>query len=137
MAEVWLAERADGAFERELALKLPRLTRLRRDLAARFRHERDILARLEHPNIARFYDAGVSSDGSSAHDIGPEPYPRMYLIMLTNTALADYALGYFDESLRLYDRALGFTQKVQSARDEAYCLYGIGVNAHAIGSAPG
>jgi tetratricopeptide (TPR) repeat protein len=63
----------------------------------------------------------------------------MYLIMLTNTALADYALGYFDESLRLYDRALGFTQKVQSARDEAYCLYGIGVNyyAHAIGSAPG
>jgi serine/threonine-protein kinase len=63
MAEVWLAERADGAFERELALKLPRLTCLRRDLAARFRHERDILARLEHPHIARFYDAGVSSDG--------------------------------------------------------------------------
>jgi eukaryotic-like serine/threonine-protein kinase len=63
MADVWLAERADGAFEREIALKLPRLSRLRRDLAARFAHERDILARLEHPHIARFYDAGVTTDG--------------------------------------------------------------------------
>ena len=63
MADVWLAERADGAFERDVALKLPHLSRLRRDLAARFAHERDILARLEHPHIARFYDAGVSDDG--------------------------------------------------------------------------
>lgn len=63
MAEVWLAERADGAFKREVALKLPRLSRLRRDLAARFDQERDILARLEHPHIARFYDAGITVDG--------------------------------------------------------------------------
>jgi len=63
MADLWLAERADGAFERDVALKLPRLTRLRRDLAERFAHERDILARLEHPYIARFYDAGVTDDG--------------------------------------------------------------------------
>ena len=63
MADVWLAERADGAFEREVALKLPHLSRLRRDLAARFARERDILARLEHPHIARFYDAGVTTDG--------------------------------------------------------------------------
>ena len=42
MAEVWLAERADGAFNREVALKLPRITRLRRDLAARFGQERDL-----------------------------------------------------------------------------------------------
>ena len=63
MADVWLAERADGAFEREVALKLPHITRLRRDLAARFARERDILARLEHPHIARFYDAGVTEDG--------------------------------------------------------------------------
>ena len=35
----------------------------RRDLAARFAHERDILARLEHPHIARFYDAGVTDEG--------------------------------------------------------------------------
>ena len=63
MADVWLAERADGAFARDVALKLPLITRLRRDLAQRFARERDILARLEHPSIARLYDAGVSPDG--------------------------------------------------------------------------
>jgi serine/threonine protein kinase len=62
MADVWLAERADGAFTREVALKLPLLSRLRRDLAPRFARERDILARLEHPHIARLYDAGVTAD---------------------------------------------------------------------------
>jgi serine/threonine protein kinase/tetratricopeptide (TPR) repeat protein len=63
MAEVWLAQRADGAFKREVALKLPMLSRQRCDLAQRFAHERDILAGLEHVNIARFYDAGVTPDG--------------------------------------------------------------------------
>ena len=63
MADVWLAERADGAFTRDVALKLPMTSRLRRDLAERFARERDILARLEHPHIARLYDAGVSEDG--------------------------------------------------------------------------
>jgi eukaryotic-like serine/threonine-protein kinase len=63
MAEVWLARRADGAFKRDVALKLPLLLGLRQDLASRFARERDILAALEHPNIARLYDAGVSSEG--------------------------------------------------------------------------
>src|SRR6266404_6447043 len=63
MAEVWLARRADGAFKREVALKLPKLTHLRADLEQRFARERDILASLEHPNIARLYDAGVTADG--------------------------------------------------------------------------
>jgi serine/threonine protein kinase/Tfp pilus assembly protein PilF len=63
MAQVWLARRADGAFKRELALKLPMPTRLRADLEQRFARERDILASLEHPHIARFYDAGVDSGG--------------------------------------------------------------------------
>jgi serine/threonine protein kinase len=62
MAEVWLAQRADGAFKRQVALKLPMLSRLRKDLASRFARERDILAALEHPNIARMYDAGVSAE---------------------------------------------------------------------------
>jgi eukaryotic-like serine/threonine-protein kinase len=63
MAEVWLAQRADGAFKRNVALKLPVLARLREDLAQRFARERDILAALEHPNIARLYDAGISPGG--------------------------------------------------------------------------
>jgi len=63
MAEVWLARRADGAFKRDVALKLPLLTRRRQDLEQRFAHERDILASLEHPHIARFYDAGIDTEG--------------------------------------------------------------------------
>jgi eukaryotic-like serine/threonine-protein kinase len=63
MAEVWLARRADGAFKREVALKLPTLTHPRADLAQRFVRERDILASLEHPHIARFYDAGIDPSG--------------------------------------------------------------------------
>src|SRR6266478_3580800 len=63
MAEVWLALRADGAFKREVALKLPMLSGLRPDLASRFARERNILAGLEHPNIARLYDAGVTQEG--------------------------------------------------------------------------
>ena len=66
-------------------------------------------------------------------DIGPQPYPGIFLAAITNTALADYALGHFDDSLRLYDRALAFAEMVQSRRDEAYCLYGIGVNYYALG----
>jgi len=60
MGEVWLARRDDGALRRDVALKLPLLDPKRRDVAMRFARERDILARLEHPNIARLYDAGVS-----------------------------------------------------------------------------
>jgi len=63
MAEVWLAQRADGAFKRRVALKLPALAPSRRDLGQRFARERDILASLEHPNIARLYDAGVDPAG--------------------------------------------------------------------------
>jgi serine/threonine protein kinase/tetratricopeptide (TPR) repeat protein len=63
MAEVWLARRADGAFKRETALKLPTLSRVRADLSQRFARECDILASLEHPHIARLYDAGVDSNG--------------------------------------------------------------------------
>jgi serine/threonine protein kinase/Flp pilus assembly protein TadD len=61
MAEVWLARRADGAIKREEALKIPKLAR--EDLALRFARERDILASLEHPNIARLYDVGSDAQG--------------------------------------------------------------------------
>lgn len=62
MGSVWLAERADGAFKRSVALKLPHVTWIG-GLAERMARERDILATLEHPNIARLYDAGVDELG--------------------------------------------------------------------------
>ncbi len=78
------------------------------------------------PEAQRWFERALT-------DIGPEPFPSIFLASITNTALADYALGHFDESLRLYDRALGFARRAQSERDEAYCLYGIGVNYYALG----
>jgi serine/threonine-protein kinase len=63
MAEVWLARRADGAFRREVALKLPRQMQQRDQLAQRFALECDILASLEHALIARLYDAGIADNG--------------------------------------------------------------------------
>ncbi len=62
MATVWLAERADGTLQRQVALKLPRMG-WARGLAERMARERDILAGLEHPHIARLYDAGVTDEG--------------------------------------------------------------------------
>jgi serine/threonine-protein kinase len=56
MAEVWLAERAAGDYERQVALKLTHAG----GAALRFGRERDVMAGLTHPGIARFYDAGVS-----------------------------------------------------------------------------
>jgi eukaryotic-like serine/threonine-protein kinase len=58
MGSVWLAERADGNFERQIAVKLPRLAWME-GLGARMARERRIGALLEHPNIARMYDAGI------------------------------------------------------------------------------
>ena len=63
MGAVYLAERADGAFERTVALKLVHGGFDSAEIVRRFREERRILAAFEHPNIARLYDAGVASDG--------------------------------------------------------------------------
>lgn len=62
MATVWLAERADGVLQRQVALKLPRAS-WGHDLPERMAREREILGALEHPHIARLYDAGVTAAG--------------------------------------------------------------------------
>ena len=63
MGTVWLAERTDGMIRRAVALKLPRGAWPRAELIERMARERDILAALNHPHIARLYDAGVTSGG--------------------------------------------------------------------------
>ncbi len=63
MGAVWLAERTDMLQKRHVALKLPRLLTGRAALAERLAREREILAALNHPNIARLYDAGLTADG--------------------------------------------------------------------------
>ena len=61
MGEVWLAERSDGEFEQRVAIK--QVAYPTPGLLQRFRQERQILAHLEHPNIARLIDGGVDEAG--------------------------------------------------------------------------
>jgi serine/threonine-protein kinase len=63
MGIVYLAERADGQFRRHVAVKLLRVTHDAETLRRRFLAERQILATLNHPNIAQLLDGGVSDDG--------------------------------------------------------------------------
>jgi serine/threonine-protein kinase len=63
MGAVWLAERSDGILNRPVALKLPHIASHRANLVERMAREREILASLTHPHIARLYDAGVTAEG--------------------------------------------------------------------------
>jgi len=63
MGAVYLAERADEAFEKRVALKVIRRSAGAAEIVRRFRAERQILARLEHPHIARLLDGGTTEDG--------------------------------------------------------------------------
>jgi len=64
MGVVLLARRADSGFEQLVAVKLARASFQSDFFARRFLEERQILARLEHPNIARLLDGGVTDDGT-------------------------------------------------------------------------
>jgi WD40 repeat protein/TPR repeat protein len=79
MSSVWLAERVDGLFTRQVALKLvnPILGPL---LTERFGREREILGSLSHPHIARLFDAGIAEDGQ----------PYLALEYVSGTPLTQY-----------------------------------------------
>jgi len=96
MGEVFLVERADGAYEQRAALKLLKRGLDSDELYQRFLRERQILARLVHPGIARLLDGGVASDGrpffvleyvegrpiaehADAADLGVEERLRLFL----------------------------------------------------------
>jgi serine/threonine-protein kinase len=63
MGAVYRAERVDGEFDQEVALKLLHRDMDTPELRARFLAERQLLAGLEHPNIARLVDGGVTEEG--------------------------------------------------------------------------
>lgn len=65
MGDVWLGERADGRFERAVAVKFLRPTLLAGLAAGRFEEETRILSQLDHPGIARLLDAGVTPAGEA------------------------------------------------------------------------
>lgn len=72
MGIVYRAERADGEFVQVVALKLVRRGFDGDDTTVRFRRERQILAQLDHPSIARLLDGGLHADG--------RPYFAMELV---------------------------------------------------------
>ncbi len=63
MGVVYLAVRDDGAFRKNVAIKLLRGDAVTREFIERFRNERQVLANFDHPNIARILDGGDTADG--------------------------------------------------------------------------
>jgi len=64
MGTVYLAERADGQFQKQVAVKMVRPDMDTEFILARFRRERQVLGRLDHPNIGRLLDGGTATNGT-------------------------------------------------------------------------
>ena len=95
MGAVFLAERSDGEYEQKVALKIIRQTVADRESENRFRRERQILAALNHPNIARLLDGGVSAAGE----------PFLVMEYIAGKPLTEYAAAKhlsIAERLRLF-----------------------------------
>jgi eukaryotic-like serine/threonine-protein kinase len=95
MGVVYLAERADGQFQRRVAIKLVGTTDADDPVHQRFLAERQILAGLDHPNIARLLDGGITEDG--------RPYLALeYVEGLPITTYCDRHRLSIEERLRLF-----------------------------------
>ncbi|MGH9747665.1 MAG: protein kinase domain-containing protein [Candidatus Acidiferrales bacterium] len=95
MGAVYRAVRADGQYTQEVALKVLRSGSGAELTAARFRNERQILASLDHPNIAKLFDGGTTADG--------RPYFVMELIDgLPITAYSDQRMLSIEARLKLF-----------------------------------
>ncbi len=98
MGTVYLAHRADGEFEQQVALKVVSSHLRTRFFAERFRAERQILADLNHPNITRLLDGGV--------DVGGDPYLVMeYVDGQTLNRYCDHQLLPIPDRIRLFLQA--------------------------------
>ncbi|HKH49355.1 MAG TPA: serine/threonine-protein kinase [Thermoanaerobaculia bacterium] len=106
MGTVYLARREDEHYERDVAVKVLRSGLASTEALHRFIAERQILARLEHPNIARLYDGGSTEDG------------RPYLVMeLVEGVPVD---EYCDRHRLTIDQRLALFQKICSAVQHAH-----------------
>ena len=81
MGDVYRAERENAGFKQTVAVKLLRRGLDSEDLLARFAQERRILARLNHPSIARLIDGGATADGA----------PYLVMEFVAGETLTDYA----------------------------------------------
>ncbi len=63
MGAVYLAARADDSFDKRVAIKVVHSASGTEEILQRFRYERQILATLDHPNIAKLLDGGGTEDG--------------------------------------------------------------------------
>jgi len=95
MGVVYLAERSDGQFEQRVALKLIKRGMDSDQIHRRFLAERQILARLGHPHIARLLDGGVSNEGQ----------PYFAIEYVEGTTILDHCDAHrlrLEERLRLF-----------------------------------
>ena len=103
MGEVYFALRDDAQYQQQVALKLVRPGLHTADVARRFRTERQILARLTHPHIARLLDGGVAADG--------RPYLVMeYVEGMPLTTFCDTHRLSIEERLRLFGKVCAAVQ---------------------------
>ncbi len=103
MSTVWLAARADDQVRREVAIKLPHTGPGQDGLFRRLRRERDILASLEHANIARLYEVGLTAGGT--------PYLAMEYVRGTTLLLhADVRRLDLAARVRLFRQVLAAVQ---------------------------
>jgi eukaryotic-like serine/threonine-protein kinase len=95
MGEVYRAGRADGQYEKQVAIKLVRGGYDSSAVLERFRHERQILASLDHPNIARLLDGGTTDEG----------VPYLVMELIAGTPIDEYCNTHqlsVTERLRLF-----------------------------------
>ncbi len=107
MGTVYLARRADREFERQVAIKMIRGGMDSELVVRRFRHERQILATLDHPHIAALFDGGTTPDG----------LPYFVMEYVAGTPIDRYADEHMLNTADRLRLCLGVVDAVQHAHD--------------------